>query len=132
MTDTNLLRRIRSLRKASKELSVDELENLVLQIQRFIADRKVEEKQLKAEQAEKLKQVKQIQQAMADAGINISDLDGTDNKPRSTKRNRQPFKYEILDKNGKLKMWSGSGRKPNLIIKYLKKKGNMLEDLLIK
>ena len=57
MADTNILRRSRSLRKASNELTIDELENLQQQIQGFISDRKAEEKRLKAEQAEKLKEI---------------------------------------------------------------------------
>jgi DNA-binding protein H-NS len=131
MADTNILRRSRSLRKYSKELSINELENLVRQIQGFIADRKIEEKQLKVERAEKLKQVKRIKSEILAAGLNMSDLTGITNKPPATKRNRQPYKYEIDDGKGGKKQWSGSGRKPNLIIKYLKKKGNELNDLLI-
>jgi DNA-binding protein H-NS len=132
MADTNILKRSRSLRKASNELTIDELENLQQQIQGFISDRKAEEKRLKAEQAEKLKEIERIQNEMAAAGIELADLRGTGTKSLATKRNRQPFKYQIMDKNGKMKMWSGSGRKPDLIIEYLKKKGNKLEDLLIK
>jgi len=132
MAVTNILRRSRSLRKLGNELSISELEGVIDQLQSFIADRIAEEKQLKALQTEKLKQVKQIKKDMEAAGIDIADLDGTACKPPSTKRNREPYKYEIMGKDGKLKMWSGSGRKPDLIIKYLKKKGNKLEDLSIK
>jgi DNA-binding protein H-NS len=132
MTDTNILRRSRSLLKASNELSIAELEGVIERLQGIIAERKVEEKQLKAVQAEKLKHVKRIQSDMEAAGINISDLDGAGDKPPVAKRMKQPFKYEIDDGKGGKKKWSGSGRKPDLMINYLKKKGNKLEDLLIK
>jgi DNA-binding protein H-NS len=132
MADSNILKRSRSLRKASNELSINELEKVVSQLLKLISERKAEEKQLMALQSEKQKRIRQFKSDMEAAGIDISDLNGTNSKPSAITSKKQPFKYEIDDGKGGKKKWSGAGRKPDLIIKYLKKKGSKLEDLLIK
>lgn len=133
MAAINILKNNRSLLRASNDLEIKELDSVVKTIKAIIADRKEEEKKLKLQQAAKLKKVDEIKKQMAEAGIDIGDLDKTLRSkihPSKSKRKRMPFKYEIKSPDGTLKQWSGKGRAPNLIMEYLKNGGD-IESLLI-
>lgn len=123
----------RSLKAATKELSVAQLEESLTKLQRIIEARKAEEAALQAENDEKLKKLLKYKKMMEQDGLNLVDLaqlEVAKDKPVK-KRAPRPAKYRYTDDNGNQKTWTGQGRTPSVIKAAMKKSGKKLEDFLI-
>lgn len=133
---TAILTHTRRLKAAVKELSLDELRDVQAKLENVIADREMEEAELRRAEAEKSKKIAEIKQAMEAAGVDITDfveqegLPVTKRKTR-TKRAPKPPKYAIVDANGERVTWTGQGRMPNALKDALAK-GHNLATYLIK
>ncbi|EKE84893.1 H-NS family nucleoid-associated regulatory protein [Idiomarina xiamenensis] len=131
----NILTHGRRLKAATKNLSVSELEEVQQKLEKVISDRREEAEVQRREEQEKAQKIEEFKKAMADAGIDVSDIIekeiGGDaiKKPRK-KRAPKPPKYAIVE-NGERITWTGQGRMPNAL-KHALEKGNKLEDYLIK
>ena len=90
-----VLSNIRSLRLATRDFSVEQLENLLEKIETLVSEKKVVSRQ---ELAEIL-------------GLDVSEkVSGV-----SKKRSARPAKYQYVDENGVTKTWTGQGRTPKAI-----------------
>lgn len=127
----NVLTRKTSLRKASKELSVSELEKLAENLADIIAERQQEEAAAQAEQAQKQASIDAIKKQMAENGVDLTDLlaalEGTATaKPKGSVKP----KYQIKDADGNLVQWTGRGRTPKVFQDFFDQGGSK-EDCLI-
>lgn len=127
----NVLTRKTSLRKASKELSVAELEKLAENLAELIEERQQEAAAMEAELAQKQASIDAIKQKMAESGVDLSDLlsalEGSGAaKPKGTVKP----KYQIKDADGSLVQWTGRGRTPKVFQQFFDQGGSK-EDCLI-
>ena len=103
----------RRFKSALKEISVEQLEEVKIKLQKIIDDRIAEEEAAKIENAEKIGKIQKIKELLAAEGINPEELlDESTEKP-SKKAARQP-KYEIWNETGEHIIWTGQGRMPNV------------------
>lgn len=122
------LTRKNSLRKQCAELSVEEIEKVLADLQEIADDKRAEEEAAAAARQAREEKIDVIRQTMKDAGIDLEDLLGAiDVAP---KKKVQP-KYRITDDEGVTHEWSGRGRTPVAFQKFFDK-GNTKEDCLIK
>lgn len=122
------LTRKNSLRKQCAELSVEEIEKVLADLQEIADDKRAEEEAAEAARQAREEKIDVIRQTMKDAGIDLEDLLGAiDVAP---KKKVQP-KYRITDDEGVTHEWSGRGRTPVAFQKFFDK-GNTKEDCLIK
>lgn len=122
----------RSLKAATKELTVKQLEQSLEKIAKIIEARKSEEAAAEAENAAKLKKLLKYKKMMEKDGLEMTDL----TKLKATekpvkKRAPRPAKYKYIAENGAEKTWTGQGRTPSAIKRAMKKSGKKLEDFLI-
>lgn len=128
----NVLTRKTSLRKACKEISLNDMEKLAESLSALIEERKEEEKAVAAEQQEKLAKLEAIKAEMLNAGIDISDLLATmDSSSAPKKKSTVKPKYQVTDAEGNVHLWTGRGRTPKPFQAYFDK-GHSKEDCLIK
>lgn len=131
----NILTHGRRLKSAVKELSLSELEEVAIKLNKVIADRREEEAELLKLQAEKQQKIEELRKAMDEAGIGMEDLVGEGAtavalKPRK-KRAAKPPKYEIYTSTGEHITWTGQGRMPKALKQELDR-GQSLDSFLIK
>ncbi len=121
----------RSLRAATRELTLEQLNDGFEKLKAIVEERneaEAAEAQAKQERARKIEEYKQMLQA---EGIDISDLVSAAEPVKATaKRAPRPAKYKYTDIDGSEKTWTGQGRTPAAIQKYLNE-GKSLEDFLI-
>lgn len=122
------LTRKNSLRKQCAELSVEEIEKVLADLQEIADDKRAEEEAAEAARQAREEKIDVIRQTMKEAGIDLEDLLGAiDVAP---KKKVQP-KYRITDDEGVTHEWSGRGRTPVAFQQFFDK-GNTKEDCLIK
>ncbi|MCC2603910.1 H-NS histone family protein [Planctobacterium marinum] len=121
----------RKLQGAVKELSIQELEEIVVKLRNIIETRKQKESEKQAAEKEKLDKIAEIQKQLQDAGITFEDL-ASNNAIPSSKRvgQKRPIKYSYTDSDGEVHNWTGIGRMPLVFAEQLKK-GKSLEDFSI-
>lgn len=132
----NIIRHERRLKSALKSLSIEELESIKEKFDSVVAKRREEEAEKLREQQEKAKKIKEFKAAMADAGIELSDileqeLGGEPIVKTTKKRAPKPPKYEYTDDEGNRQTWTGQGRMPKPM-KTALDNGEPLESFLIK
>ncbi|RXS44185.1 H-NS histone family protein [Idiomarina sp. 29L] len=132
----NIIRHERRLKSALKSLSIEELEAIKEKFDSVVAKRREEEAQKLREQQEKSKKIKEFKAAMADAGIELSDileqeLGGDPIVKTTKKRAPKPPKYEYIDDEGNRQTWTGQGRMPKPM-KTALDNGKPLASFLIK
>ncbi|WP_300317288.1 H-NS family nucleoid-associated regulatory protein [Idiomarina sp.] len=132
----NIIRHERRLKSALKSLSIEELESIKEKFDSVVAKRREEEAEKLREQQEKAKKIKEFKAAMADAGIELSDileqeLGGEPIVKTMKKRAPKPPKYEYTDDEGNRQTWTGQGRMPKPM-KTALDNGKPLESFLIK
>ncbi|SHH62465.1 H-NS histone family protein [Ferrimonas marina] len=125
-----ILTHARRLKAQVKELSLEELDEVITKLQGIKTER---EEEFAAEQeanAERMAKILEIQEQMAQAGISFDDLNAADVgiKPRK-KRAPRPPKYEIMV-GGERITWTGQGRTPKAIKERLDA-GENLDSFLI-
>lgn len=107
------LLRKNSFRKAAQELSIDELQKLLTNVQETIEERSIEEAELAEANKAKQQSISDVKKAMAQAGISFDELQGAlgDVKPKKAKVTVAP-KYQVEGSDGNIVQWTGRGRTP--------------------
>ena len=122
----------RSLRAATKELSVEQLEEVLIKFSKIVEDRKEVEVAELAKQQEKQQKMNEILLQLKENGISPEELmnltDPAAEKTK-TKRGPRPAKY-AYDLNGETKTWTGQGRMPLPLQEIMNEKGSIEEFLI--
>lgn len=124
----------RSLRAATKELNVEQLEDVLIKFTKIVDDRKEVEAAELEKQQEKQAKMNEILLQLKENGISPEELmgltDTTAEKAKvKTKRGPRPAKY-AYDFNGESKTWTGQGRMPLPLQEVLNAKGTIEEFLI--
>ncbi len=124
----------RSLKAATRELTIEQLEASVGKLEKIIESRRAEEAKADADRQEKLARILEYKKMLEKDGIALEELAGLGGMTtrRGKKRSPRPAKYVYKDANGNEKTWTGQGRTPAAIKKALGKGKKSLEDFLIK
>lgn len=120
----------RRFKSATKEMTVEQLEEIKAKLDKIIEDRLAQEEELKLLEAERLEKIEKYREMMAADGINPDDL-VTEAPAKKGKRAPRPPKYEITNEAGERITWTGQGRMPN-VFKARVEAGEPLENFLIK
>ncbi len=122
----------RSLRAVTKELSVAQLEDVLIKFTKIVEDRKESETAELEKQQEKQAMMNEILLQLKENGISPEELmnltDSTSEKTK-TKRGPRPAKY-AYDLNGETKTWTGQGRMPLPLQEMMNEKGSIEEFLI--
>jgi len=122
----------RSLRAATKELSVVQLEDVLIKFTKIVEDRKESEAAELEKQQEKQAMMNEILLQLKENGISPEELmnltDSTTEKTK-TKRGPRPAKY-AYDLDGETKTWTGQGRMPLPLQEMMNEKGSIEEFLI--
>ncbi|MBO1520245.1 H-NS family nucleoid-associated regulatory protein [Oceanisphaera pacifica] len=135
MTDfLKTLLNIRSLRAATRDLTLDQMEEALAKLSSVIEEQRETKAAEQAAAQERDRKLKEYMDQMAADGIDISDLIelAEPTKKVSKPRAKRPAKYEFYDENNEYKTWTGQGRKPTPIKKAIDAGTKTLEDFLIK
>ena len=124
----------RSLRAATKELSIEQLDEVLIKLTKIIADRKEVESLEIAKQQEKQEKVNAILAQLKENGISPEELltltDTEQVKVKTkTKREPRPAKY-AYEHEGETKTWTGQGRMPLPLQAIMNDKGSIEEFLI--
>ncbi|MCE2572548.1 H-NS family nucleoid-associated regulatory protein [Motilimonas eburnea] len=119
----------RSLKAASKDLTLEQLEESLAKFTKIVEERKSEEAAARAANEEKLRKLEEYKEMLKADGIDPTELLGTVVK-ETKKREPRPAKYQYRDEQGELRQWTGQGRKPKPIQKAIDE-GKTLDDFLI-
>ncbi len=133
MTDVlNVLTRKTSLRKACKDISLDDMGKLSENLIELIEERKADEAARLEEQKEKLAKLESLRQDILDSGIELSELvQSLEGTSGSKKKGSVKPKYQVQDADGKMHKWTGRGRTPKVFQQYFDQ-GGTKEECLIK
>ncbi len=126
---TAVLCHARRFKSAVKELSVEQLEDVKVKLEKIIIDRAEELKEQRKEEAERMEKIKKIQEMLEADGIDINELQASPVKKTAKRAPRAP-KYAINNDAGERVTWTGQGRMPN-VFKHQLEKGKKIEDFLI-
>lgn len=120
----------RSLNAATRELSVEQLEETLVKLGTIIADRKESEKEANAAAEERIAKMQEYKDMLLEDGIDLGEFAEhfAGGKTRQ-KKDALPPKYKYTD-NGEEKTWSGYGRTP-AVIKSAMAEGKSKDDFLI-
>ena len=127
---TAILCHARRFKGSVKELSIEQLEEVKVKLDKIIKDRILELEKCRKGEAEHLEKIKKIQEIMAVEGVDASELQASPKVKTAKKAPRQP-KYEIENAEGERITWTGQGRMPNLF-KDRVEQGAKMETFLIK
>lgn len=122
----------RSLRAATKELSVDQLEDVLIKFTKIVDDRKEVEAADLEKQQEKQAKMNEILLQLKENGISpeeLMNLTDSATEKTKTKRGPRPAKY-AYDLNGETKTWTGQGRMPLPLQEIMNEKGSIEEFLI--
>ena len=115
------------LNSALKDVSTEELGNLVAKLEKIIEARAAKEAAALAAEAERLEKIEELKKQMAESGITPEDLAKVKTATTRKKREPRPPKYTITV-DGNTITWTGQGRMPNAF----KNAGKPIEHFLIK
>lgn len=120
----------RSLNAATRELSVEQLEETLGKLQNIIAGRKEAEQAEKAATEERIAKMQEYKDMLIEDGIDLGEFAEhfAGGKTRQ-KKDALPPKYKYMD-GGEEKTWSGYGRTP-AVIKDAMAQGKSKDDFLI-
>jgi len=117
-----VLSNIRSLRLATRDFSVEQLENLLEKIETLVSEKKVELAKAQEEENARQERIAKYKELLEKEGISTQELAeilGLDVSEKvsgvSKKRSARPAKYQYVDENGVTKTWTGQGRTPKAI-----------------
>ena len=122
----------RSLRAATKELTVEQLEDVLIKFTKIVDDRKEVEAAEQEKQQEKQAKMSEILLQLKENGISPEELMGLTEstvEKTKTKRGPRPAKY-AYDLNGETKTWTGQGRIPLPLQEVMNEKGTIEEFLI--
>ena len=110
----------RRLQGAVKDLSSDELEEVITKLTSIIESKKEKEQEEKKVQAEKLEKIAKIQEQLKEAGLSLNDLNESELISKISKSGKKrPVKYKLVDENGEPHFWTGIGRMPKIFSEAL-------------
>ena len=116
------LSNIRSLRLATRDFSVEQLENLLEKIETLVSEKKVELAKAQEEENARQERIAKYKELLEKEGISrqeLAEILGLDVSEKvsgvSKKRSSRPAKYQYVDENGVTKTWTGQGRTPKAI-----------------
>ena len=117
-----VLSNIRSLRLATRDFSVEQLENLLEKIEALVSEKKVELAKAQEEENARQERIAKYKELLEKEGISrqeLAEILGLDVSEKvsgvSKKRSARPAKYQYVDENGVIKTWTGQGRTPKAI-----------------
>ena len=117
-----VLSNIRSLRLATRDFSVEQLENLLEKIETLVSEKKVELAKAQEEENARQERIVKYKELLENEGISrqeLAEILGLDVSEKvsgvSKKRSSRPAKYQYVDENGVTKTWTGQGRTPKAI-----------------
>ena len=117
-----VLSNIRSLRLATRDFSVEQLENLLEKIETLVSEKKVELAKAQEEENARQERITKYKELLEKEGISrqeLAEILGLDVSEKvsgvSKKRSSRPAKYQYVDENGVTKTWTGQGRTPKAI-----------------
>ena len=132
-----VLSNIRSLRLATRDFSVEQLENLLEKIETLVSEKRVELAKAQEEENARQERIAKYKELLEKEGISrqeLAEILGLDVSEKvsgvSKKRSARPAKYQYVDENGVTKTWTGQGRTPKAIQTKLDK-GQSLSDFEI-
>lgn len=124
---------LRSLRATAREMSLEDLQRLQTNLQTVVGERKAEEEEIQAREAEQQEKIQSIAALLEKDNIDIEDLLRVvqgNGKTVKAKRAQRPAKYKYIDETGSEKTWTGQGRTPTAIQNAINN-GTKLADFLI-
>ena len=117
-----VLSNIRSLRLATRDFSVEQLENLLEKIEALVSEKKVQLAKAHEEENARQERIAKYKELLEKEGISrqeLAEILGLDFSEKvsgvSKKRSARPAKYQYVDENGVTKTWTGQGRTPKAI-----------------
>jgi len=117
-----VLSNIRSLRLATRDFSVEQLENLLEKIETLVSEKRVELAKAQEEENARQERIAKYKELLEKEGISrqeLAEILGLDVSEKvsgvSKKRSTRPAKYQYVDENGVTKTWTGQGRTPKAI-----------------
>ena len=117
-----VLSNIRSLRLATRDFSVEQLENLLEKIETLVSEKKEELAKAQEEENARQERIAKYKELLEKEGISrqeLAEILGLDVSEKvsgvSKKRSARPAKYQYVDENGVTKTWTGQGRTPKAI-----------------
>lgn len=123
----------RSLRAATKELTIEQLEEVLIKFTKIVSDRKEADALELVKQQEKQAKINEILAQLKDNDISPEELlrltEAAQAKPK-TKRSPRPAKYSY-EHEGETKTWTGQGRMPLPLQTVMNETGS-IEQFLIK
>lgn len=130
MTDIlKILTRKNSLRKQCQDLSITDIEKIIIDLTDILKEKEVSELERVEADREKNAKIDMIRKTMQEAGIGLDDI--KDLVVTTTKK-KVEAKYRITDENGETHEWSGRGRTPLAFQEYFDKQGVTKDACLIK
>ncbi len=121
----------RRLQGAVKELTLEELEEVLVKLRNIIETRKLKEEEKQRQEQEKQAKILEIQKQLMEAGISYEELGSASTAPLSKRAGqKRPIKYRIVDEDGEEHNWTGIGRMPKIFSEALAT-GKSLEDFSI-
>ena len=126
-----ILNNLRTLRKESRELTLEQLQEALSKFQQVVQEIEVEEKSKNKVNKEKQDKIDLYRQLLLDDGITPEELLNLV-QAKAPKGKRKPLaaKYKYIDNTGAEKTWTGQGRTPSAIQDALNA-GQSLTDFLI-
>lgn len=126
-----ILSNLRTLRKESKNLSLEELQEGLEKFQRVVDETIEKQNELAEKNSEKEEKLAFYRELLKEEGITIEELLSQINLDGKSKRKTLPPKYEYTDQNGDHKTWTGQGRMPSVIQDAINNTGKTLDDFKI-
>ncbi|MCY9861262.1 H-NS family nucleoid-associated regulatory protein [Vibrio coralliirubri] len=124
---------IRSLRVTAREMELEDLERILSNLQIVVGERRDEEEDKNAREAEQQEKIQSIAALLKKDNIDIEDLlrvVQNKTKPTKAKRPSRPAKYKYIDLEGNEKTWTGQGRTPTALQQAIDSGAN-IEDYLV-
>ena len=123
---------IRSLNAATRALSIEQLEETAVKLQKIIDDRKAKLVEAEAAEKEKLAKMLEIKEMMEEEGISGTEFAAmlSQEKSPAKKGTVLPAKYRYTEGDVE-KTWTGQGRTPAVIKDAIANGGKNKEDFLI-
>lgn len=125
-----ILMHARRFKSSTKELTIEELQDVRGKLEKIIEERIAGEVEEKRRNAEKIEKIEKYREMITADGIELGEIVGESAATPGKRAPRQP-KYEIWNEAGERITWTGQGRMPN-IFKAKVEAGESIENFLIK
>ncbi|MGS0674520.1 H-NS histone family protein [Shewanella sp. 0m-4] len=119
----------RRFKAAVKELSLNDLKELSVKLEKIIEEKASQQAEEQEAMAERNAKIEEIRKQMEAIGLSVDDIGGAAVKAAPKKRAPRPAKYQI-EVDGEMVQWTGQGRMPTVFKNQLEN-GRTMEDFLI-